>query len=193
MSRPAISLMVASAAALSMAARCGGESDEGNPCDEVGATRCGGSGVYECDGENEVFYSCETVCEDQDQSWLGECGFSEEQGHDVCWCDLGDGEGYAEITLTVTDRCDDELDLEYKFYDVTNSLVWPNGEEHYTSSGLGVASAHMLKCLTGALVCYGANAGDRYWGVSIDGDEECGSCCVTCASGVQQGFELGCD
>ncbi len=62
------------------------ENDTGCKCskDEI---KCLGDDISQCeDGCNWTTYSCFQVCAESG-GYSGECSYSEESGHDVCWCD----------------------------------------------------------------------------------------------------------
>lgn len=84
------------------------------------------------------------------------------------------------LVFNITDGCNDDYRIDYKFFDVTNNLVWPGPNEIYYTEYYDTNYMHRLSCKTGAKICFGGNTGDYYWGVSKDGDESCTDCCVTC-------------
>ena len=106
------------------------------------------------------------------------------------------------IELSITDACNDGLDIQYRFFEYTSSRsgslvgVWPGGGRAYVTLGLNRRGTHRLACTSGRLVCYGAEPQQRgaryYWGVGIDGDESCSSCCARCESNVRLGWRLTC-
>ena len=107
------------------------------------------------------------------------------------------------IELFVTDACDDGEDIQYRFFEFESSAsprpvgVWPADPRRvYVTAGLNIRYRSRLACTTGRLVCYGGEPGDSqqgyYWGVGIDGDEDCSRCCVTCRSNVSSGWRLTC-
>ncbi|GAB3286317.1 DUF7477 domain-containing protein [Parahaliea aestuarii] len=92
----------------------------------------------------------------------------------------GGGDGTSALTINITDACNDGRPLDYRFFDKTNNLVWPNSSQYYYTSGYYSTDSHTLSCRTGAQICYGAETDNWYWGVGLDGDRGCEDCCVTC-------------
>ena len=96
------------------------------------------------------------------------------------------------ITFTITDGCNNGLQIEYKFYDVTNNLVWPSATSHYFTEALNASYRHDLLCNTGAKVCYGARSAGFYWGIDEDGSKGCTDCCIFCQQGNSLSRRLTC-
>ena len=107
----------------------------------------------------------------------------------------GNSGGSSTVRASITDRCNDGRAINYRFFHVrdyrdggyqSNSLAgsWPGGNEVYVARQFGETYTSNLSCKPGYGVCYGARPADRnarnYWGVGIDGDKECETCCVTC-------------
>jgi hypothetical protein len=97
------------------------------------------------------------------------------------------------ITLSITDACLDSLPIDYKFYDEDNHLVWPSANSYFETPGYNIEDTNDLVCITGSQICYGAEAGDIYWGVGLNNEYGCDDCCVTCEPDLFQGWTLGCD
>ena len=89
-----------------------------------------------------------------------------------------------EMVWSFLDACDDGSGIELRFFDLTNDLVWPSDDEVYVLDRTEIFS-FPLACRAGAKVCYGADdgLGIDWWGVGIDGDEDCEDCCYTCPAG----------
>jgi len=96
------------------------------------------------------------------------------------------------ITFTITDGCNNGVPIDYKFYDVTNNLVWPTSTTHYATQAYNATYNHDLSCNTGAKVCYGARSATYYWGVDVDDSKSCTDCCIFCQSGNSLSRRLTC-
>jgi hypothetical protein len=96
------------------------------------------------------------------------------------------------VRFTITDGCDNGIQIRYKFYDVTNNLVWPSSSTHYATLFYNASYAHDLTCRTGANICYGARNESYYWGVDVDGSKYCSNCCITCQNGNSLSRRLTC-
>lgn len=97
------------------------------------------------------------------------------------------------ITLGIQDSCYDGYRIEWRYFDVTNNLVWPSSNQVYYNQYEGVLYSSNLLCNVGAKICYGARTGSKYWGIDLDGSKSCSSCCVTCQPGVQYNWNLVCN
>ena len=97
------------------------------------------------------------------------------------------------ITLGIKDSCYDGYRIEWRYFDVTNNLVWPSSSQVYYNQYEGQWYTNNLLCNVGAKVCYGARTGNSYWGIDVDGSKSCSSCCVTCQSGLQYSWNLTCN
>jgi hypothetical protein len=100
------------------------------------------------------------------------------------------------ITFTITDGCNNGVQIDYKFYDETNNLVWPSATTHYSTLAYNGVYTHNLSCNAGANVCYGArtlvNGVQTYWGVDVDNSKSCADCCITCSNGFSLSRRLAC-
>jgi hypothetical protein len=96
------------------------------------------------------------------------------------------------ITFTITDGCNNGVSINYKFYDMTNNLVWPSATSHYFTSAFNASYTHNLSCRAGANVCYGGRSGNFYWGVDVDGSKGCPDCCIACSNGNSLSRRLAC-
>lgn len=104
--------------------------------------------------------------------------------------------GRSVLVWPMEDACRDGHDMELRFFDRTNDLVWPGEGRVYVLQG---ENTYRLACRSGAKVCYGARARNSpdssYWGVGIDDDEGCTGCCYTCPTGDElevDGHRLTC-
>jgi hypothetical protein len=89
------------------------------------------------------------------------------------------GGGNATFTWTIIDGCVDGFGIYVRFFDETNDLVFPNSSQVY-SINAGRSGVVKLSVKRGAKICYGAEPSNRdgsYWGVSLDNDQSCASCC----------------
>jgi hypothetical protein len=103
----------------------------------------------------------------------------------------GGGAGVAATADTSTlrwqleDGCSDGLGVWARFFDETQSSVWPNAGEVYQVSA-GGAIDRTLSCTTGHKVCYGAQPADDstlfFWGVGVSNDKGCDNCCFACTT-----------
>jgi hypothetical protein len=96
------------------------------------------------------------------------------------------------IEWRVTDLCEDGFLIEYKFYDFDNNLVWPSSSTHYEAVYYNNTYTHVLRCRPGARVCFGGRTGNLYWGVDVDGSENCSDCCSTCGTSGYYEFNAVC-
>jgi hypothetical protein len=96
------------------------------------------------------------------------------------------------ITFSITDGCNNGVSIDYKFYDVTNNLVWPSATTHYLTSAFDATYRHDLLCTTNAKVCYGARSAGFYWGIDVDGSKSCSECCIFCTQGNSLSRRLTC-
>lgn len=96
------------------------------------------------------------------------------------------------ITFNITDGCNNGTSIDYKFYDVTNNLVWPSATDHYYTSAYNATYTHNLLCSTNAKVCYGARSNGIFWGIDVDGSKSCSDCCIFCTQGNSLSRRLTC-
>lgn len=72
-----------------------------------------------------------------------------------------------------------------KFYDRSNSLVYPSSTTHYTISS-GDTRTFNLSCRADAKICAGgsssANGSGANWGVGLFGKQGCADCCYFCVA-----------
>jgi hypothetical protein len=99
----------------------------------------------------------------------------------------------AALTWNIDNSCYDGYGIEFRFYDETDNLVWPdNTNVYYVSSGEVVQTT--LGCRLNNVICIGADQPEYnlYWGVSIDNTQQCQDCCFQCDN-VTAGYTLTCD
>jgi hypothetical protein len=100
--------------------------------------------------------------------------------------------GTSVLKWTVVDGCNDGQDIQIRFWDFINQLVWPDNVNVYVQSYFTQVT-YSLQCTTGNTICLGANepVNQLYWGVDIDGSETCPDCCYTCANASVTGINGG--
>ncbi|MFN2425168.1 MAG: dockerin type I domain-containing protein [Candidatus Binatia bacterium] len=87
------------------------------------------------------------------------------------------------VEWTLSDGCNDGKGIQYRLFDVDHDLVSPGGDQAWIIESFGGKSAVPVACINGAKICYGGEQRPPtglYWGVGINGDEGCQSCCLTC-------------
>ena len=88
------------------------------------------------------------------------------------------------IEWTFEDACADGRDAHVRFFQFRSGRIvrtWPSSSRVYVA-GFGRRETVVLEPSQpelGGQVCFGAEAGNRYWGVGIDGDESCDRCCLS--------------
>lgn len=99
---------------------------------------------------------------------------------------------YSTITLGIRDLCYDGYRIDFRYFDETNNLVWPSSTENYYTSYDNTLYTNNLTCITGAQICYGGETGASYWGVGLNDEHTCTSCCVTCSDDGWHNWDLTC-
>ncbi len=92
------------------------------------------------------------------------------------------------------DDCDDGHGVDYRLFDLDNGDVWPSEDTVYTIER-GGSSDVTIGCVRGHMICYGARDDgpeDLFWGIDIDGNEDCNDCCFTCDDVDVDLIELTC-
>ncbi len=133
-------------------------------------------------------------------SWLAATGAAPEIGaaDGLAWVDreaaaiLYPGHAPVGMTVGVRDSCVDGEPARYRFFDATQGVVWPGPEETWTAGAVGIPVEVELACTPGARICYGAGAGERRWGLGLDGSVRCGDCCYFCSTGRVEPWDLAC-
>ncbi|MCB9701428.1 MAG: hypothetical protein H6711_06025 [Myxococcales bacterium] len=87
---------------------------------------------------------------------------------------------------SVIDSCADGYDIEWRLYAQDRDWVWPSAETVFYTGGLDVEVIEAIECSEGELICFGGDAGDRTWGVGIDGLDDCDDCCWECGTYVAE-------
>jgi hypothetical protein len=85
---------------------------------------------------------------------------------------------------STADLCSNGEDIEIRFFDTTNLVVWPADLTQVFVLRTGQTQGINLACTTGAQICFGADQPNHglYWGLDIDASQSCTSCCATCAN-----------
>ncbi|MEX1361881.1 MAG: hypothetical protein AB1Z98_02075 [Nannocystaceae bacterium] len=94
---------------------------------------------------------------------------------------------------TVADDCSDGVGIGWRLWSRDRDWAWPNADEVFVTEGEGRPSHEEVECLKGELMCFGAVAGDRSWGVGIDGTGTCDRCCYYCREDPVDFGGLGCE
>lgn len=123
---------------------------------------------------------------------------------------LSDSEGTSEqsciwrcewptIDWTVVDNCNDGRQMQFRLFEYRGGQIvdrWPSDRSRsYVANELGTEYfVRTRSALDGEQVCFGGNAGNQYWGVGIDGDRGCETCCYALPDyGIVTGsFRAGC-
>jgi hypothetical protein len=180
--------------------------DAGPSC---GDQECGGgenSNTCCVDCGCPVGFACETgACVNLSACGNGACEVNESQQTccQDCGCPNGSlcqtagtcqGVGTSTLRWTVENSCDNGEDVQIRFWDVTDRLVWPTATTVYVQKP-NTTVTYPMNCTTGAKICFGARQPDHglYWGIDIDWSEACDDCCFTCSTRDVTGYDLVCD
>ena len=104
------------------------------------------------------------------------------------------------VTVSVRDGCNDGYRIDYRYFafDSSNSQTgsWPGGSRFYHTTHYNRVVEHNLECDDEtARICLGARQGNWSWGIGMDADRSCSSCCYACpSSGIKEyrTFEFRC-
>ena len=104
------------------------------------------------------------------------------------------------VTVSVRDACNDGYRIEYRYFafDSSNTQTgsWPGGSSFYHTTHYNRVVEHNLECDDEtATICLGARQGRWVWGIGMDADRSCSTCCYDCpSSGVKEyrTFGFGC-
>lgn len=83
------------------------------------------------------------------------------------------------MTWVINDGCSDGRGLYWQLFDKANGQKWAG-----PPIPSGGSQSLRIDCRTGAKICYGARTNPdsgTHWGVDLDGNAGCSSCCFTCA------------
>ena len=97
------------------------------------------------------------------------------------------------LDFSITDSCNDGQAIRYRFFedagDISqSSAAWPSWDRAYVAEVYGETYISRLACTPGYKVCFGARTGNGYWGVDIDANESCESCCTRCPTSGRASF-----
>ena len=86
------------------------------------------------------------------------------------------------LKLRIRDACRDGVQVNYRFYDETNNLLWPNTGGAFVTKKENSVYASTLSCTKGSKICIGGENTTQTmsWGVGIDNNQSCTSCCFQC-------------
>ncbi len=119
------------------------------------------------------------VDESTSECYAVTCGANAYCDQGLCSCHPGYG-GVADVgceplmSVLVTDLCDDGLDVEFRLFSQDYATTWPTNSTLFTA-GYNVDTIHEIRCASGEIVCFGAQAGELSWGVGLDGELGCGA------------------
>ena len=140
--------------------------------------------------EYSEFYSCTQEPTTPVQLCQRDCGDS--QG--CIWaCDgVPESVTQVDIDLYVTDDCDDNYPLVYRFFDRTSGQVWPEVGV-YETEGVGIKTVTEFTCTIGNKICLGGETNGNIIGVGLDGSGADGEdWCLQCGMSHLTGWGLGC-
>jgi len=102
------------------------------------------------------------------------------------------------VKFVVQDDCNDDIAIQYRFFDVTNNLVWPSSDKVYITSQYQIPNTHELSCSPNANICFGATTYTAsptvYWGLGINNDQvtNIATSCVSCGTESEQRLKFAC-
>jgi len=79
--------------------------------------------------------------------------------------------------------------VDIRFYSANRRLVWPGGGLVWTNRS-SVPERYAISCYQGQRVCFGASSGRTYWGMGVNGNYGCSSCCYVCNDGGEAHVNL---
>lgn len=151
-------------------------------------------GYCTCDAgyAGDAYYEC-FRCGDHTDAF-----YDEYYDETVCVCRDGyAGDPYVGCEVApewwIADFCDDGLDVEWRLFSQSENWSWPGDGGVFVTPGFGIDQFERTFCEEGETICWGAVAGDRQWGVGIDGDLPCDDCCFDCAPATYPIGDLKCD
>ncbi|WP_349359386.1 hypothetical protein [Stappia sp.] len=75
--------------------------------------------------------------------------------------------------------------VDVELYSQSRDHVWPGGDKVFVLDD-GQTTEFAIDCSAGEDICYGAwvrGDANAYWGVGLDDEEACESCCYVCEAG----------
>lgn len=157
-------------------------------CDTPPPTEWCGNGFC---GVGEDYNNCPADCAAPEWCGNGFCGIGEDYNNCPADC-AAPPPATSMMSIDLVDDCNDGLNIDYKYYDTINGLVWPSTTTHWETPGYNLLSSHTLECRNDGQVCIGARSGNGYWGVDVDGSESCTGCCLPCENTMLT-WTLNCD
>jgi hypothetical protein len=94
---------------------------------------------------------------------------------------------------TLMDDCEDDRDVAWRLWSRDRDWAWPSIDETFVTDGVGLPSHEEIECLKGERICFGAEAGERVWGVGVDGTGQCENCCFVCSEELVDLGGLSCE
>jgi hypothetical protein len=152
-------------------------------CTQVGAceTTCGlnawcDAGACVCaDGFVAVCSTGDCIAQSSVCDGAVDCANEADESSEIC-------DTFVVQTWTITDACDDGVDVQWRLWSEDGTWVWPNIEEVFVTQGFGARTSESIECLEGETLCFGGAADGAAWGVGVDGAMTCDGCCFRCAS-----------
>ncbi len=89
-------------------------------------------------------------------------------------------------TLDVTITSNYAYTVDVEFYSQDRNAAWPGNNQVWTLSDFD-AHTFTLQCNSGESICMGAwsrGNSDTFWGVGMNNQQSCTSCCWVCGGGA---------
>jgi len=98
------------------------------------------------------------------------------------------------MTWRVVDICDDNLKVNYRFFDVDNNKQWPDSPAYYTADTLNDSFFNTFTCNANAKICVGGELenGSYKLGVGLNNEQGCLNCCYFCETSEVAFFQFIC-
>ena len=99
--------------------------------------------------------------------------------------------GYSVLNWTVENGCNQTA--QFRFFDITRNLLWPNSNQFFTLATSG-RSTYSLRCNVNSKICFGGQpaGGNGFWGLGLNGSQSCANCCYFCTNSSVSLPRLGC-
>lgn len=97
----------------------------------------------------------------------------------------------ATLKWTFTDACFNRQATDLRLFDETNNAWYPSTTEVWFLHD-GETKFVEVSCVPGAVICFGAEDLDWYWGVGLTNFDACDACCVVCGQTTETSDELTC-
>ena len=160
---------------------------EDSPCQTTCGLNsyCDGSQCVCAEGFVSVCGNGDCLAQDRVCDGVPDCADEGDEAASVCKPDRV-------MSWQVADGCDDGLDAQWRLWASGRDWVWPGPEDTFwTTGGQGVRES--IECVGGEMICFGARAGDRVWGVDLDASLACEDCCYACTDGLVDIGVLACE